>query len=129
MSFMTTKAPERDASLSAAYVSVAASGALLLLAAGASFGGRTSAGVGLGVVLALSNLWVVERLVRLTLENAGGRWAAIALVKAAVLFGLVALLVKTGAVDVLALVAGFGALPLGVVVAGMLPLARASGES
>ena len=115
--------------MTAAYVSVAVSGAVLLVGAGVSFGARTSAAVALGVVIALSNLWVVERLVRLTLENAGGRWAVIALVKATVLFGLVALLVKTGAVDVLPLVVGFGAMPLGVVVAGVWPVARAPGES
>jgi hypothetical protein len=126
---MTMKTTERDASMTAAYLSVAVSGVVLLAGAGVSSGARTSMAVALGVVIALSNLWVVERLVRLTLENAGGRWAVIALVKAAILFGLVALLVKSGAVDVLPLVVGFGSLPLGVVVAGVWPVTRAPEES
>jgi hypothetical protein len=59
--------------------------------------------------------------VRVYLASERGRWAGVALLKSAVLFGLVALLVKSGAVDVLPLCLGFGALPLGVVVAGLWP--------
>jgi hypothetical protein len=44
------------------------------------------------------------------------------------LFATVGLLVKTGAIDVLPLVAGFGALPVGVVLAGLWPVARAREE-
>jgi hypothetical protein len=126
---MKTKTVERDASLSAAYVSVAASGAVLLVGAGVWLGARTMAAVGLGVVLAVSNLWTIERLVRVYLDSERGRWALIAIAKAALLFGLVALLVKSGAVDVLPLVIGFGALPLGITVGTVIPIPRAHRES
>ena len=114
--------------MTAAYVSVAASGALLLVGSASHFGARVAAAVALGVVLAVSNLWVLERVVRVFLQSEGGRWAAIALVKAAILFGMVALLVKSGMVDVLPLVVGFGALPLGVTIAGLWPVAASPRE-
>jgi hypothetical protein len=125
---MKTKIADRDPSLSAAYVCVAASGVMLLVASAACFGPRPSAGVALGVVLAVSNLWVLERVVRVYLMSEGGRWALMALVKSTALFATVGLLVKTGAIDVLPLVAGFGALPVGVVLAGLWPVARAREE-
>jgi len=121
---MKTKIVDRDPSLSAAYVCVAASGVMLLLGSAVCFGPRPSAGVALGVVLAVSNLWVLERVVRVYLMSEGGRWALMALVKSTALFAVVGLLVKTGAIDVLPLVAGFGALPVGVVLAGFWPVAR-----
>lgn len=127
-SFMKTKIADRDPSLSAAYVCVAASGVMLLIASAVCFGPRPSAGVALGVVLAVSNLWVLERVVRVYLMSEGGRWALMALVKSTALFATVGLLVKTGAIDVLPLVAGFGALPVGVVLAGLWPVARAREE-
>ena len=120
-SFMKTKIVERDATLTAAYVGVALSGGLLLIGSGSFFGVRPMAAVALGVVLAVSNLWTLERFVKVYLASERGRWAGIALLKSAVLFALVALLVKSGAVDVLPLCLGFGALPLGVVVAGLWP--------
>jgi hypothetical protein len=97
---------------------------MLLVAAAVCFGPRHSAGVALGVVLAVSNLWVLEQLVRVFLNAQGGRWALMALVKSAALFVTVGLLIKTGAIDVLPLAAGFGALPVGVVLAGLWPVAR-----
>jgi len=125
---MKTKIAERDATMNAAYVSVAISGAALLIGGGALFGVRASSGIGLGVVLAVSNLWVLERLVRAYLDSERGRWAIVAVVKAATIFGMVALLVKAGAVDVGALTAGYGALPLGIVIAGLWPTAKAREE-
>jgi hypothetical protein len=120
-SFMKTKIVERDATLAAAYVGVAVSGGLLLVGSGSLFGVRAMAAVALGVVIAISNLWTLERFVRVYLASERGRWAGVAILKSAVLFALVALLVKSGAVDVLPLILGFGALPLGVVVAGLWP--------
>jgi Kef-type K+ transport system membrane component KefB len=137
-SFMKTKTPDRedreargdrDATLTATYLGVAAAGLLLLVGSGIAFGARTMASVALGVVFALSNLWVLERLVRVYLQSERGRWAIVALVKAAVLFCIVAILVRSGAVEVLPLVAGFGALPVGVVVGGAWPVASAREES
>jgi hypothetical protein len=121
---MMTKIAERDSTMNAAYLSVAIGGAVLLMGAGAFFGLRASSGVAVGVVLALSNLWVLERLVRAYLDSEKGSWAIVAIVKAAAIFALVALLVKTGAIDVGALTGGYGALPLGIVIAGFWPTAK-----
>jgi hypothetical protein len=129
MKTKTAETENRDASLSAAYVGVAASGAFLLIGGGLACGARTAASIAVGVVLAVSNLWVLERLVRVYLSSERGRWAVVALVKAAVLFGMVALLVKTGTVNVLPLVVGFGALPLGVTIGGLWPVASPREES
>lgn len=118
---MKTRTLERDASLAAAYLGVAVSGALLLVASGIWFGARVTAQVALGVVVALSNLWILEQLVRAYLEARRGRWAVVALAKGAALLAVVGILLKTGVVALLPLITGFGALPLGVVVGGAWP--------
>lgn len=100
-----------------------------MIGAAVLFGARAAASVAVGVVLAVSNLWVLERLVRVYLSSERGKWAVVALVKAAVLFGTVAMLVKTGTVEVLPLVVGFGALPLGVTIGGLWPVASPREES
>ena len=125
---MKTKTPERDATLAAAYVGVAGSGLLLSGVGTWARGAGTGLSIALGVGLALTNLWALERVVHLYLRSDRGRWAALGLSKAAVLFVAVAFLVKSGAVDLLPLVLGFGALPLGVVIAGLWPVPRASEE-
>jgi hypothetical protein len=86
------------------------------------------ASVALGVMLALSNLWLLERMVRVYLATGRGRWAGIALLKAVALLGATAALVKSGAVGLLPLTAGFAALPLGVVLSGVLPVRSLAGE-
>lgn len=123
---MKTKTLERDESLTAAYFGVALSGAALLVGGGIWFGARAMAQVGVGVVLALSNLWVLEQLVRAYLDAGRGRWALLALLKAAALFGIVATLLATRVISVMPLIAGFGALPLGVVIGGAWPASRES---
>lgn len=115
--------------MAAAYVTVCAAGGLLFVGAGIAYGMRTMLAVGLGAALAVSNLWVLERLVSAYLKTTGGRWTAIATVKAAVLLATVALLVRSGAVDVLPIVAGFGALPIGIVFSGIMPMPTRSEES
>ncbi|HVU00807.1 MAG TPA: hypothetical protein VHE30_03615 [Polyangiaceae bacterium] len=127
-SFMIEKTAERDASMNAAYLGVAASGALLVVGALAKFGVHTALAVGLGSVLAVANLWILERLVRVYLRSEKGRWAGVAVLKAAALFALVSVLVKTGIVSVLPLVLGFGALPFGIVVASLWPQPAAREE-
>jgi hypothetical protein len=126
---MKSATTERDPNLTAAYVTVCAAGALLFVGAGIAFGVRTMLAVGLGAALAVSNLWVLERLVSAYLKTTGGRWTAIATVKAALLVAMVALLVKSGAVDILPIIAGFGALPVGIVFSGLLPMPTRPEES
>jgi hypothetical protein len=118
---MTTQSLERDASLTAAYFGVAVSGAFVLSGAAVFAGARVAAGVAAGIVLALGNLWLIEQFVKTYLRAARGRFSVIAFFKAAGLVTLAAIVVKSGAVDVLPLVLGFGALPLGVVIGGAWP--------
>jgi hypothetical protein len=115
---------ERDPALSAAYTTVCVAGGVLLAGAGALYGARAMVSVAVGAALALSNLWVLEKLVSAYLKTSGGRWAAIATVKAGILLAVVAFLVKTGTVELLATVAGFAALPVGILIAGLMPLPR-----
>jgi hypothetical protein len=126
---MTTKTADRDATLTAAYFGVAGSGALLMIGAGVVFGLGWTAGVALGVVLALSNLWVLERLVRGYLDSEGGRWTVVAVVKAAAILAVVAILMKLGVVTVAPLAAGYGALPIGIVIAGLWPMPKTREEA
>jgi hypothetical protein len=126
---MKSATTERDPNLTAAYVTVCAAGGLMLLGAGTAYGARTMLAVGVGSALALSNLWVLERLVAAYLKTGGGRWTAIATIKAAVLVTTVLLLVKSGAVDLLPVVAGFAALPIGIALSGLMPMPTRPEES
>jgi hypothetical protein len=121
---MTRKTTERDPSLTAAYLAVALAGGFAVVVSGGAYGLRAMLAVAVGALLALSNLWILEKLVAAYLKTTGGRWAAIATLKAAILFALVAALVKSGVVDVLPLTAGFAVLPVGILFAGLVPRAR-----
>jgi len=118
---MTSTTIERDPALTVAYLAVCVAGGVIVVVAWFVFGLRAMFGAGLGVLVALSNLWVLEKLVALYLKARGGRWAAIATVKAALLLGVVAVLVKSGTVGLLPITAGFGALPIGILIAGLVP--------
>ena len=118
---MKNATTERDPGLTAAYTTVFVAGCVVLLGAGISFGVRAMLATGLGTLLALANLWVLEKLVSAYLKAGGGRWAAIATVKAGLLLALVTLLIRSGVVGLLPIIAGFAALPIGILVAGLVP--------
>lgn len=122
---MTTPTGERDPGLRAAYVGVALAAGVLVSGAAAWFGMRCSLSVAVGGALSLTNLWVLERMVRLYLQAERPRWGGTALLKAALVLGLLALLVKVGLVQGVPLLVGFAALPFGIVAGGLWPAARA----
>jgi len=104
----------------------------LLLTAGAWFAGGPHAmlAVAIGAGAAVLNLWVLGRLVSTFLGGRGKMsWGFVALVKLAVLFGGMFLAVRSGIADVLPLIIGYGALPIGIVAAQLGGLAPAHGES
>lgn len=104
----------------------------LLLTGGAWFvgGPHVMLSVAIGAVAAALNLWVIARLVSSFLSGRGRMsWSFVALVKLAVLFGGMFLLIKSGLADVLPLVVGYGALPIGIVAAQLGGLSPAHGES
>lgn len=117
---MTTSDQENaatDAGLVAAYGTIALVGASAALIALAMAGLRAMFGVAVGAALAAANLWLLARIVRVFLGGGERRasWSALALFKFSALLALVYLLLRTGAVGVLPLVIGYGALPVGIV--------------
>lgn len=84
----------------------------------ALLGGAAAArSVAIGAAVAGANLWVITLVVRGMLGGKKSRvpWPLLAVLKMAVLFGGLYLLLKSGWVDLLPLLAGYGALPLGIV--------------
>jgi hypothetical protein len=73
--------------------------------------------VALGAAVAGANLWVITLVVRGMLGGKKSRvpWPLLAVLKMSVLFGGLYLMLKSGWVDLLPLLAGYGALPLGIV--------------
>jgi hypothetical protein len=116
-----TTAVDREPTLTAALIGVGVCGALATGVALAGYGGAVAFGVMLGALLALSNLWVHARVVKMYLAGGGSVWAVIGLVKVTLLFGLVYLLVKKDVVGLMPLIAGYGALPLGILASHLRP--------
>ncbi len=96
---------------------VAAMTALLL------FHGRAASGVLVGGAIAVANLWVFKKLGQAFLSNSGSTralWGVIGAVKFVVLLVGVGLLLRYGVVDAIALIVGYGALPVGITVSSFL---------
>jgi hypothetical protein len=112
MSKPTTHGPE---SLAATLRAVAIVGATATAAAALLGGGRAMLGVGIGAAVAIGNLWLVGRVVRgFVAGTAQAPWGFVAAVKFTLLVVLLWVLLKSGVVDLLPLVIGYGALPLGI---------------
>ena len=99
-------------------VLVGASGALL---AGIVAGLRSMLSLSAGALLAFLHLWLIALVVRGRMGhlNPNVPWGLVGVLKFVLLFGLVYGLVKTEWVQVLPLIIGYGALPLGIVAAQM----------
>jgi hypothetical protein len=83
-------------------------------------GGVASArSVAIGAAIGVANLWLLAQMVRgfLTRKGALAPWGVIAVLKFVVLFGAMYVLVKSGLVNLLPCAIGFGALPIGIVLA------------
>jgi hypothetical protein len=133
---------QADPRLQATLVAVGATGATLALLGLAAFGPRAATSILVGAALATLNLWVLARVVAGLLPQSSSRgvaprrgrvsaaWALLGLVKALGLIGLVWLLMRHGSafVSPLPLLAGFGALPIGIAI-GSLVSDRASGAN
>ncbi len=102
-------------------------GGVMALAALAFFGVGTALSVAVGAGIAFANLWALARIVGALLPSTAegaqrgkGAWALVALLK---MFGLVAavwLLMRHGVVSALPLLAGFGALPIGIAIGSLV---------
>jgi ATP synthase I subunit len=117
----TTPKTETDAVLTAALWSVALAGIVLAVLSGMIGGGRALVGTAVGAAIATLNLWALIRLVRVLFNRQGPRlpWTLALAAKFALLLGGVFWLIRSELVDVLPLLAGYVALPVGTV-AGQL---------
>lgn len=81
------------------------------------FGGHAALSVAVGALVAGLNLWAIALVVRGLLGEKRGStpWALIAVAKFTLLIGGLFFLLKSGWVDLLPLLVGYGALPLGIV--------------
>jgi hypothetical protein len=117
-----------DARMRLCLRAVALSGAALAVGALAVFGARSALAVALGSGIATGNLWVLGRIVAVLLpgEAAGARaqsragWVLVAMLKMVGLVGLLWLLMRHGVGSPLALMAGFGALPIGIAIGSLV---------
>ena len=120
---------EHDSGFERALWAVAVLGVLGVLAGLLLAGGRAAIGIGIGSAVAAANLWSIMVVVRGLLAPTPGAvpWGLLAAIKFVVLIAGLYLLVKSGWVDLLTLLIGYGALPIGIVTA-QLGTARAVGE-
>ena len=128
---MTTATESTDQNgIATAVWSVAIVGALLAAFAPAFLGPTSRLSVALGALLATANLWTISRTVRGFLHPAGARspWVSLAMLKFALMFLGVLFLVRGGYAQLLPLVIGYVALPIGIVISQLRSAASTSGE-
>ncbi len=105
----------------------------LVSSVGASclWGLRVGGSVTLGGVIAVANLWIIAKTVKAFLSSSGrvAPFGLVLLLKMSALFGALFLLTRLGWIELLPFVVGFGALPLGIVLAPFVPSLRLQKES
>ena len=86
--------------------------------------------VAIGAALAVANLWLLAQMVRgfLSRKGASAPWSIVAVLKFVLLFGAMYVLVRTRIVEILPCVFGFGALPVGIVLAEVFGSRSNSGQ-
>jgi hypothetical protein len=91
-------------------------------------GVTTGVSVAFGAALGTANLWAVARVVRGFLSTGGARasFVAFGFVKMTALFAIMVLLLQSGLAELLPLLIGYGALPLGIVVSQLFFAPRVS---
>jgi hypothetical protein len=125
-----------DARMRVSLVAVSLTGATFALVALAFFGPSAAVSVATGAGLATVNLWALARIVAALLPDepdgpTGGTrgasgpsgsvaWALLGIVKMFALFALVWLLMRHGVVSALPMLAGFGALPIGIAIGSLV---------
>lgn len=119
-----------ETGISTALWSVAIVGALLAVVVPFASSSLSPLSVALGALIAVANLWLVVRFVRAFLFPAGARapWVLLALLKLTVLFVGAWFLVRNGSLQVLPLLVGYAALPLGIVASTLKSAVPAPGQ-
>ena len=111
-----TRADEEQG-LRTALWAIALCGAALTLGSPFVLGSRGILGVALGSGIAALNLWSLGRIVRAFMNGAGLPWVLLAALKLIGLLAVVALVLQLGITTVIPLAVGYGALPVGIVLA------------
>jgi ATP synthase I chain len=114
-----------DGRLRASLLAVAACGVALILGALFILGLPAARSVGVGAAIATVNLWALARIVTALLvveerTRGAGAWAFLGSLKMVGLFALVWLLMRSHAVSPLAMLVGFGALPMGIAIGALV---------
>lgn len=110
-----------DPTLRRAYWAVAGCGLVLVMVLLGLGHSAEALGAAAGALLGLGNLYTLARAVSALLEGRSASWGFVVLVKFVALFGIAYLLLAQGNVSVLGFSFGLGALPLGIVIATVLP--------
>jgi hypothetical protein len=116
-----------DATLRATFKVVALSGMVFSLGAALLMGPVAALSVAMGALTALSNLYVLTRIVAALAipfedakTNGGFVWGVIAFGKILVLFGGLWFLMTRHLVDPIPLVVGYGCLPIGIAIGAVV---------
>jgi hypothetical protein len=116
-----------DRSFRRVFVVVAVAGLLLGGGAYALRGERIALSALVGTLLGLSNLYILARIVAVIAvphedakSNGASTWGIIALGKLMALTGIMWLLMTRHLVDPIGLVVGYGALPIGIAIGGVV---------
>jgi hypothetical protein len=112
--------PDGTLQLSASAVAVLA--VIISVIGTVVFGGRAGLGAGIGGAIAVANLVVFALVVRGVLAGGqrGRLWALVGILKIFLLFGGVWWVLKSGVTSAVALIFGYGALPLGIALGGLI---------
>ena len=126
---MSTRADNAmDPRLRTAIAAVAVAGGAFSATALLFFGLATALSVAVGAAIAVGNLWALARIISALLPSAAegaraqsrGGWALLAGLKMFGLVGGVWLLMRHGMVSPLPMLAGFGALPIGIAIGSLV---------
>jgi hypothetical protein len=124
---MKTTTKTDSATLARTIWSVALVGVAMVIIAVFVGGWRAAFSVAVGAGTGVANLVVIGILVRKLISGRSLPWGVVSFVKLVVLFGGLFLLLKTGVVQILPLVIGYGALPLGITL-GQRPIPQTADE-
>jgi hypothetical protein len=110
-------ATDTDGGFQRTFWAVGLVGAALSMGAAGVFGLHLARSVAIGAAIAVANLWSIVMIVRGLLGRSRWRapWGLIAALKLGVLFGGLYVLLKSGWAELMPLLAGYGALPVGIV--------------
>jgi len=130
------RAKGEDSTYGAAMVAVGLAGAAIAIGAFSLYGGKAAASAAFGTVLAIANLFVLGKVIRAMMpepepvpgeepgtqepgpqKGSPAAWGIFALLKVVGLFALVLVAVKADWVTPLGFLVGYGALPIGIVMA------------